>query len=189
MARLPRVVAPGLPQVTQRGNRRQRTFFADADYAEYCGLLTESCRSCGTEVLAYCQMPNHVPLILVPADELALRDALGEAHRRYIYSFVMDEQHLLVAARYVERTPVRARFLPPRAGLVRGRAPQPTLPGATMAWSLCERCWTWFPTGMNSLAKARTKASMSDCGATPAPAGRSASTPSSNPWSDASSAP
>jgi putative transposase len=97
-------------QVTQRGNRRQRTFFADDDYAEYCGLLAESCRSCGTEVLAYCLMPNHMPLILVPADELGFRDALGEAHRRYIYSFVMDEQHLLAAARYVERNPVRARF-------------------------------------------------------------------------------
>ncbi|WP_300971761.1 transposase [Thiocapsa sp.] len=28
-------------------------------------------------------MPNHVHLILVPADQLGLRDALGEAHRLY----------------------------------------------------------------------------------------------------------
>jgi len=53
---------------------------------------------------------------------------LAEAHRRYIrmmnfrkgwkghlwqerfHSFVMDEQHLLAAARYVERNPVRARL-------------------------------------------------------------------------------
>jgi putative transposase len=28
-------------------------------------------------------MPNHVHLVLVPADEAALRRALGEAHRRY----------------------------------------------------------------------------------------------------------
>ena len=70
MARLPRVVAPGLPHhVTQRGNRRQLTFFRDEDYAEYCGLLAASCRRCGTQVLAYCLMPNHVHLILVPADE------------------------------------------------------------------------------------------------------------------------
>jgi putative transposase len=114
--------------VTQRGNRRQRTFFKDADYAEYRGLLAESCRRCGTQVLAYCLMPNHVHLILVPADEFGLRDALGEAHRRYtrtinfregwkghlwqerFHSFVMDERHLLAAARYVERNPVRARL-------------------------------------------------------------------------------
>jgi hypothetical protein len=32
MARLARVVAPGVPHhVTQRGNRRQRTFFTDED--------------------------------------------------------------------------------------------------------------------------------------------------------------
>jgi putative transposase len=55
--------------VTQRGNRRQLTFFRDEDYAEYCGLLAASCRRCGTQVLAYCLMPNHVHLILVPADE------------------------------------------------------------------------------------------------------------------------
>ena len=84
MARLPRVVAPGLPhRVTQRGNRRQRTFFKDEDYAEYCGLLADPCRSCATQVLAYCLMRNHVHLIMVPADEFGLRDALGEAHRRY----------------------------------------------------------------------------------------------------------
>jgi len=114
--------------VTQRGNRRQQTFFSDGDYAEYRRLLAESCRNCGTDVLAYCLMPNHVLLILVPADEFGLRDALGEAHRRYtrmvnfregwkghlwqerFHSFVMDERHLLAAARYVERNPMRARL-------------------------------------------------------------------------------
>ncbi len=36
MARLARVVAPGLPhRVTQRGNRRQRTCFCDRDYETY----------------------------------------------------------------------------------------------------------------------------------------------------------
>jgi putative transposase len=36
MARLARVVVPGHPQhLTQRGNRRQQTFFTDADYRPY----------------------------------------------------------------------------------------------------------------------------------------------------------
>lgn len=40
MARLARVVAPGLPHhVTQRGTRRQEVFFSDADYAAYRALL------------------------------------------------------------------------------------------------------------------------------------------------------
>ena len=34
MARLTRLVVPGLPHhVTQRGNRREKTFFEDGDYA------------------------------------------------------------------------------------------------------------------------------------------------------------
>lgn len=127
MARLARVVAPGLPHhVTQRGNRRQTVFFSDDDYAAYKALLAEHCAAAGVAVWAWCLMPNHVHLILVPADGDGLRRALGEAHRRYtrrinfregwrgylwqgrFASVVMDEAHLLTAARYVELNPVRA---------------------------------------------------------------------------------
>ena len=45
MARLARLVIPGLPHhVTQRGNRRQQTFFNDGDYAAYVELMAEWCR-------------------------------------------------------------------------------------------------------------------------------------------------
>jgi putative transposase len=127
MARLARAVAPGLPHhVTQRGNRRQTVFFSDDDYRAYQALVAEHCAAEGVAVWAYCLMPNHVHLILVPPDEAALRRALGEAHRRYtrrvnlredwlgylwqgrFSSFVMDERHLLAAARYVELNPLRA---------------------------------------------------------------------------------
>ena len=68
MARLPSVVVAGLTHhVTQRGIRRLPTFFMDEDYTEYRRLL-DSCRRRGTQVLAYCLMPNHVHLIMVPAD-------------------------------------------------------------------------------------------------------------------------
>ena len=129
MARLARVVAPGLPHhVTQRGNRRLEIFFGAGDYRAYRGLVAEFCRAAGVAVWAYCLMPNHVHLILVPGEADALRRALGEAHRRYtrrinlregwrghlwqerFYSFAMDEPHLLAAARYVESNPVRARL-------------------------------------------------------------------------------
>jgi len=73
--------------VTQCGNRRQQTFFGEKDYAEYGRLLSASCRNCGTKVLAYCLMPNHVHLILVPADDFGLRDALADAHRRWVRLF------------------------------------------------------------------------------------------------------
>jgi putative transposase len=129
MARLARVVAAGLPHhVTQRGNRRQAVFFGDDDYETYRALLAEGCRAAGVAIWAYCLMPNHVHLILVPRDADGLRAALGEAHRRYtrhvnlregwrgylwqgrFASFPMDEPHLLACARYVELNPVRAKL-------------------------------------------------------------------------------
>jgi len=71
---------PGLPhQVTQRGNPRQRVFFEDGDYALYRDWFSESSRRFGVEVWAYCQMPNHVHLILVPEREETLGRALGRA--------------------------------------------------------------------------------------------------------------
>jgi putative transposase len=127
MARLARVVAPGIPHhVTQRGNRRQQVFFGDDDYLAYRTLLAQSCRDAGVAVWAYCLMPNHVHMILVPSDPDGLRAALGDAHRRYsrevnfregwrgylwqgrFASFPMDEPYALTCARYIELNPVRA---------------------------------------------------------------------------------
>jgi putative transposase len=115
--------------VTQRGNRRQQTFFCEDDYAAYLALMRQCCGRFGVSVWAYCLMPNHVHLIVVPAGEEGLRRAIGEAHRRYtervnrregwtghlwqgrFASFVMDEPYLLAAARYVEINPFRARLV------------------------------------------------------------------------------
>ena len=76
MSRLARIVAPGLPHhVTQRGNRRQPTFFDEADYLLYRSLLAEHARATGVAVWAWCLMPNHVHLILVPDTATALTEA------------------------------------------------------------------------------------------------------------------
>ena len=120
MARLARVVIPGHPHhVTQRGNGRARTFFEDADYALYRDLLAANCRDAGVEVWAWCLMPNHVHLILVPSDPDGLRRALARVHRSYAGTIqarrkrtghfwqgrfgavAMDEEHLAAALRYV----------------------------------------------------------------------------------------
>jgi putative transposase len=46
MARLARLVIPGLPHhVTQRGNRRQETFFGDDDYEAYLDLMAHTKRT------------------------------------------------------------------------------------------------------------------------------------------------
>ena len=55
MARLARMVLPGVPHhVTQRGNRRERTFFEEGDYALYLDLLADAAERHGVEVWSYC---------------------------------------------------------------------------------------------------------------------------------------
>jgi putative transposase len=130
MARMARAVFPGLPHhVTQRGNGRAQTFFRDADYRLYRDLLAEHAAAAGVEVWAWVLMPNHVHLILVPADVDGLRRALAPVHRRYAGTIhtrlercghfwqgrfgcvAMDESHLGAALRYVALNPVRARLV------------------------------------------------------------------------------
>ena len=130
MARLARVVVPGLPyHVTQRGNGRSRVFFADFDTAAYRDWLAEAALEARVSVWAWRQMPNHVHLILVPQDEDGLRRALARVHRRYAglihagrrrtghfwqgrYGAVaMDEDHLAAAYPTVNLNPVRARLV------------------------------------------------------------------------------
>lgn len=127
MSRIARAVVPGLPHhVTQRGSRRQQTFFHETDYATYLDLMHRWCTHYGVQVWAYCLMPNHVHLITVPEGEKSLASAMAQVHKRYSWivneregwrghlwqerfaSFVMDETHLLMCARYVEMNPVRA---------------------------------------------------------------------------------
>ena len=84
MARMPRVVVPSSPHpVTQRGNRRQRTFFCIDEYLYCIGQLAEFSTLAEIEIRAYCLMPNHVHLVMVSGHEDGLRAALGETHRRY----------------------------------------------------------------------------------------------------------
>jgi putative transposase len=130
MARLPRIVIPGLPHlVTQRGNRQERTFFNDGDYKAYRQLIAEAALKTQTEVWAYCLMPNHVHMVLVPSHTDGLRGTLAEAHRRYTTrinkrngwtghlwqgrfgAVVLDEEYLIDAIRYISLNPVRAKLV------------------------------------------------------------------------------
>ena len=63
MTRIARVVAARVPHhITQRGNRRQRTFFDDEDYETYVRLMAASCAEHRVTIRAWCLMPNHVHL-------------------------------------------------------------------------------------------------------------------------------
>jgi putative transposase len=127
MARMARLVVPHYPHhVTQRGNRRQKTFFSEEDYQAYMALMVNAKTAVGIEILAYCLMPNHVHFVVVPEAVDGLAKLFSDAHRLYtrrinfregwrghlwqerFHSFVMDEAYLLAAVRYTELNPVRA---------------------------------------------------------------------------------
>ncbi|MBK8324019.1 MAG: transposase [Betaproteobacteria bacterium] len=127
MPRLSRTVIPGVPHhVTQRGNRQGRVFFSDDDCDAYLEWLAHHCRRREVEVIAYCLMPNHVHLVLVPPAENGLERALRPVHTRFaqrinrlqgwsghlwqgrFFSAPLDGDYFYATVRYVERNPVRA---------------------------------------------------------------------------------
>jgi len=160
--------------VTQRGNRRQDIFFEDGDYRAYLAFLAEWAEKVSLRVWSYCLMPNHVHLIVVPADETGLARGVGETHRSYTHrinkregwighlfqqrfsSFVMDEPHLMSAAAYVERNPVRAGLVARAEDWPWSSAPAHVLgrpdPVAEGGW-LAERTRGWVCTWGEHLAR------------------------------------
>ncbi|MEX2164157.1 MAG: transposase [Sulfuricaulis sp.] len=130
MPRLARTVFARVPHhVTQRGNRREKVFFTDADRTAYLDWLKEYCQQHRVDVLAYCLMTNHIHLVVVPETDHGLERVLKPLHMRYaqrinqargwkghlwqgrFFSSPLDEPYLWAAVRYVERNPVRAKMV------------------------------------------------------------------------------
>jgi len=127
MPKFARLVVPGYPHhVTQRGVRRQKTFFDRLDYQSYRRQAEALLKDCTLEILAYCLMPNHIHAVVIPKQADSLAVFFGPLHKKYAQrtnlryewtghlwqsrfgSVVMDERHTLVALRYVELNPVRS---------------------------------------------------------------------------------
>jgi len=127
MPRMSRLIVPGFPHhLTQRGVRSMDIFPDDDARLAYLRFLSEEAGRSGVQFLSWCLMTNHVHFIAIPNESHSLSRAFGEAHRRYTrmrnfhegvrgYLFqgrfgscVLDERHLVAAARYVERNPVKA---------------------------------------------------------------------------------
>ncbi|OGW77137.1 MAG: hypothetical protein A3I73_02970 [Omnitrophica bacterium RIFCSPLOWO2_02_FULL_45_16] len=130
MPRIARLVVPDHPHhITQRGNYRQEIFKDDADRKQYLEFISYYSKKYHLEILSYCIMSNHVHFIATPKKEDSLALVFRTAHTRYsqyfnkkinayghlwqgrFYSCVLDEQHLLAAARYIERNPVRIKIV------------------------------------------------------------------------------
>jgi putative transposase len=130
MTRTARVIVVDYPHhVTQRGNNQQTVFFDDSDRKEYLALIKKYSQEYDLSVLSYCLMPNHVHFIAIPHNEFSLSKTFSSVNAGYsryankkevrsghlwqcrFYSCVLDESHLIMAARYIENNPVRAKLV------------------------------------------------------------------------------
>jgi len=112
--------------VTQRGNHRENVFLEKGDHEAYLSLLHTYARRHDLVLYAYCLMPNHVHLVVVPERGDGMRHTLQAVHSQYAqrvnrmraisghlwqgryHSSALDSQHFLNAVRYVELNPVKA---------------------------------------------------------------------------------
>jgi putative transposase len=127
MARPPRIeIAGGIYHVIARGNERRAIFRDNNDRAAFLELLAKTLERHRWELLAYCLMNNHYHLlVLTPEPDLkrgmhyvnaCYAQRFNRRHRRVGHLFqgrykailVQDDKHLLAAARYIVRNPVRA---------------------------------------------------------------------------------
>ena len=163
MARLPRLSAPGHPHhVIQRGNNRQEVFRDAADCERYLGLLAELAPAHNVAVHAFVLMPNHVHLLLTPADRQAISRMMQALGRRYVRWFnrrhartgtlwegrfrasvVESERYLFACSRYIEMNPVRAGLVTDPAEYRWssfahhvGLRPEPLISEHPLVWSL-----------------------------------------------------
>ena len=128
MARQPRYVLPGQPQlIIERGNNRSAVFVREDDYRFYKHCLAEAATKHACDVHAYVLMPNHVHLLLTPWQANSISKTLQSATCRYAQyvnstyrrtgslwegryrSTVIDpDEFLLCCMAYIELNPVRA---------------------------------------------------------------------------------
>ena len=88
MARLPRLVAPGLPHlIVHRGHNGQVVFLDDADRAHYLRALAMCAREAGVAVHGYGLQSTEVRLLATPDDERGLAAMMQALGRRYVRAF------------------------------------------------------------------------------------------------------
>ncbi|MES9898095.1 MAG: transposase [Sedimenticola sp.] len=128
MARLPRLIVPGLPHhIIQRGNNRSPVFFDESDYCAYLSWLYEAAKKHGCIIHSYVLMTNHVHLLLTPGTDNSVGNTLQTLGRRYVRyingtysrtgtlwegrfksSVIQTDRYLLTCYRYIELNPIRA---------------------------------------------------------------------------------
>jgi putative transposase len=88
MARLPRLIVPGLPHlVVQRGHNDQAAFADDGDRETYLRLLAAAAPEVGVEIHAYGLQPAEVRLLATPSSDRSLAALMQAVGRRYVRAF------------------------------------------------------------------------------------------------------
>jgi len=127
MPRIARGLVDGFVyHLINRGNGKQEVFHEDQDYETFIDLMEEAKERYSVRIFAYCLMPNHFHIVLMPirAEELSkwmqwLMTSHVRRYHRYhetsghiwqgrFKSFIIQrDAHLLTVLRYVEANPVR----------------------------------------------------------------------------------
>jgi putative transposase len=128
MPRISRGLVGGcIYHVINRGNGGQVIFHKDADYEAFIDIMTEAKIRYAVKIFAFCLMPNHFHMVLMPrqAEDLSkwmqwlMTSHVRRYHRHYgtsghvwqgrYKSFLIQiDSHLLIVLRYVEGNPLRA---------------------------------------------------------------------------------
>ncbi len=120
MARLPRIIIPGIPQhVIQRGNNRQVCFYFDDCYAVYLDKLKEYSRKYDVAIHSFALMTpsskTGISRMIQTISSYYVRyvnQAVGRTgtlwEGRYKSTLIDSENYFLTVSRYIELNPVRA---------------------------------------------------------------------------------
>jgi putative transposase len=133
MPRVPRVDVGGhVYHVLNRANARAQIFDDAKDYALFEQLLTDGVEEYNVQLLAYCLMPNHWHLVLIPQEDGSLsrfmgwlcnahtrkwhvaKGTVGQGHLyqgRYKSFLCQEDEHLFTIMRYVERNALKANLV------------------------------------------------------------------------------
>jgi len=130
MARQPRLIVPQQPHhLIQRGNNRQAIFREDADYQRFLVWLKESAQFYEVAIHSYVLMPNHIHLLVTPANATGLALMMQKVGRFYVpwfnhkyertgglfegrfrTSLIDSDRYFMTCSRYIELNPVRAQL-------------------------------------------------------------------------------
>ena len=128
MARLARLVVPGLPiHLMMSGHNRQSIFFTDEERRFYLESLRDAAREYELAIHAYVLMPMQVHVLATPSHQQSVSRVMQSVGRRYAQLFnqkhqrtgtlwdgrfkscVVDPQtYFLQIQRYIEQSPIRA---------------------------------------------------------------------------------